>query len=103
MYRLSINLLATWTFLLAVSICLSSGTAAESINANLCRASSENAAERPLSSAATSELVQYLEGLKRGSYAFNWTISGHDAAKRFRFGRRFAATYGQAVEEVRAR
>jgi hypothetical protein len=78
-------------------------TAAESINANLCQASSRNAAERTLSSAATSELVKYLEGLKEGSYVFNWTISGHDATKQLRFGRRFAATYDQAVEEVRAR
>ena len=30
-------------------------------------------------------------------------ISGDDAAKQLRFGRRFAATYDQAVEEVRAR
>jgi S1-C subfamily serine protease len=48
-------------------------------------------------------LVKYLEGLKKGPYVFNWTISGHDAAKQLQFGRRFAATYGQAVEEVRAR
>ena len=93
----------TWILLLAVSIFLSSAAAAESINANLCQASSRNAAERTLSSAATGELVKYLEGLKKGSYVFNWTISGHDAAKQLRFGRRFAATYGQAVEEVQAR
>jgi S1-C subfamily serine protease len=41
--------------------------------------------------------------LKKGSYAFNFTISGHDAARQLRFGRRFAVTYGQAVEEVQAR
>ena len=82
----------TWTLLLAVSIFLGSAAAAESINANLCDASFRNAAERTLSSAATGELVKYLEGLKKGSYAFNWTISGHDAAKQLGFGRPFAAT-----------
>ena len=101
--RLKTGHATTSTLLLAVLIFLSSAAAAESINANLCQASSRNAAERTLSSAATGELVKYLEGLKKGSYVFNWTISGHDAAKQLRFGRRFAATYGQAVEEVQAR
>jgi hypothetical protein len=41
--------------------------------------------------------------LKKGSYAFNWTISGDDAAEQLRFGRRFAATYGQAAEEMQTR
>ena len=59
--------------------------------------------ERTLSSAPTKELVKYVEGLKKGSYAFDWTISGHDAARQLGFGRRFAVTYGQAAEEVRAR
>jgi len=76
---------------------------AESINANLCEASSRHAIERTLSSAPTKELVKYVEGLKRGLYAFNWTISGHDAARQLGFGRRFAVTHNQAVEEVRAR
>ena len=76
---------------------------AESINANLCEVSSRHAIERTLSSASTKELVRYVEGLKKGSYAFDWTISGHDAAEQLRFGRRFAVTYDQAVEEVRAR
>ena len=76
---------------------------AESINANLCEVSSRHAIERTLSSASTKELVRYVEGLKKGSYAFDWTISGHDAAGQLRFGRRFAVTYDQAVEEVRAR
>jgi hypothetical protein len=77
--------------------------AAKSVNANLCNASSRDAAERTRSSATTSELIKYFEGLNKGSYAFNWTISGLDAAKQLGFGRRFAATYGQAVEEVQAR
>jgi S1-C subfamily serine protease len=90
--------------LLAAQIFLSSAAArAESINANLCQASSRDAAERTLSSAATRELVKYLEGLKTGSYVFNWTISGHNAAEQLGFGRRFAASYSQAVEEVQAR
>ena len=94
----------TSTLLLAVLIFLSSAAArAESINANLCKASSRNAAERTLSSAETRELLKYVEGLKKGSYSFNWTISGHEAAKQLGFGRRFAATHGQAVAEVRAR
>ena len=94
----------TSILLLAVLIFLSSAAArAESINANLCEASSRHAIERTLSSAPTKELVKYVEGLKKGSYAFNWTISGHDAAKQLGFGRRFAVTYGQAAEEVRAR
>ena len=76
---------------------------AESINANLCEASSRHAIERTLSSAPTKELIKYVEGLKKGSYAFNWTISGHDAAKQLGFGRRFAATHGQVAEEVGAR
>ena len=76
---------------------------AENINATLCEASSRHAIERTLSSAPTKELVKYVEGLKKGSYAFDWTISGHDFAKQLRFGRRFAATYGQAVEEVQVR
>ena len=75
----------------------------ESINANLCEASSRHAIERTLSSAPTKELVKYVEGLKKGSYAFNWTISGHDAARQLGFGRRFAVTQDQAAEEVRAR
>ena len=53
----------------------------ESINANLCEAGSRHAIERTLSSASTKELVTYVEGLKKGSYAFNWTISGYDAAR----------------------
>ena len=81
----------------------SAAARAESINANLCESRSRHAIERTLSSAPTKELVKYVEGLKKGSYAFNWTISGHDAAKQLGFGRRFAAAYGQAVEEVRAR
>jgi hypothetical protein len=94
----------TSILLVAVLIFLSSAAArAESINANLCEASSRDAAERTLSSAATRELVKYLEGLKKGSYAFNWTILGHNAAEQFGFGRRFAASYSQAAEEVQAR
>jgi hypothetical protein len=58
--------------------------AAENINANLCKGNSSNALERTLSSAATGQLVKYLEGLKKGSYVFNWTISGHDFAKQQR-------------------
>jgi hypothetical protein len=76
---------------------------AESINVNLCQASSKHAIERTLSSAPTKELIKYVEGLKKGSYAFNWTISGDDAAKQLGFGRRFAVTHNQVVEEVRAR
>jgi hypothetical protein len=41
----------------------------ESINANLCEASSRRVIERTLSSAPTKELVKYVEGLKKGSYA----------------------------------
>jgi S1-C subfamily serine protease len=69
----------------------------------LCQAGSRNDAERTLSSAATGELVKYIEGLKKGSYVFNWGISGFDAAEQLGFGRRFAASYSQAVEEVQAR
>ena len=76
---------------------------AESINANLCEASSRHAIERTLSSAPTKELAKYVEGLKKGSYSFNYTISGDDAATQLRFGRRFAVTHDQAAEEVRAR
>ena len=93
----------TWGLLLALSIFLTSAATAESINANLCEASSRHAIERTLSSAPTKELVKYIEGLKRGSYAFNWTISGQDAAKQLGFGSRFAVTHDQAAEEVRAR
>jgi S1-C subfamily serine protease len=78
-------------------------TSAESINENLCEASTKLAIERTLSSAQTKELIKYVEGLKKGSYSFNWTTSGHDAAKQLGFGNRFAATYGQAAEEVGAR
>ena len=92
------------TCALLLGIFLSSTAArAESINAHLCEASSRNAAEQTLSSAGTRELVKYAEGLKKGSYSFNWTISGHDAARQLGLGRRFAAAYEQAVEEVRAR
>jgi hypothetical protein len=38
----------------------------ESINANLCEASSRHAIERTLSSAPTKELIKYVEGLKNG-------------------------------------
>jgi S1-C subfamily serine protease len=81
----------------------SAAARAESINANLCEASSRHANERTLSSAPTKELAKYVEGLKKGSYAFNWMISGNDATKQLRFGRRFAVTHDQAAEEVRAR
>jgi S1-C subfamily serine protease len=81
----------------------SAAVGAENINANLCEASSRHAIERTLSSAPTKELAKYVEGLKRGSYSFNYTISGDAAAKQLRFGRRFAVTHDQAVEEVRAR
>jgi len=84
-------------------LALSSAAAAESVNAKLCETSSRHAIERTLSSAPTKELVKYVEGFNKGSYAFNWTISGHDAARQLGFGRRFAVTYGQAAEEVRAR
>jgi S1-C subfamily serine protease len=84
-------------------LALSSAAAAESINAKLCETSSRHAIERTLSSEPTKELVKYVEGLNKGSYAFGWTISGHDAARQLGFGRRFAVTYGQAAEEVRAR
>jgi S1-C subfamily serine protease len=57
----------------------------------------------PCLSAPTKELIKYVEGLKKGSYAFNWTISGDDTAKQLGFGRRFAVTHNQVVEEVRAR
>src|SRR5262245_52031234 len=87
------------TLLLAVSIFLNPAASAESINADLCQASSRNALERTLSAAPTRELVKYVEGLKRGSYAFNWTI----AARQLGFGRRFAVAHDQAAEEVRAR
>ena len=94
----------TSTLLLAVLIFLSSAAArAESVNAHLCEASSRNAAEQTLSTAGTRELLKYVEGLKKGSHSFNWTISGHDAARQLGFGRRFAAAHGQAVAEVRAR
>jgi hypothetical protein len=82
----------------------SAAARAESINANLCEASSRHAIERTLSSAPTKELAKYVEGLKKGSYAFNWMISGDDATKQLRFGRRFGVTHDQAAEEeVRAR
>ena len=81
----------------------SAAARAENINANLCEAGSRHAIERTLSSAPTKELAKYVEGLKKGSYSFNWMISGDEAAKQLRFERRFAVTYDQAVEEVRAR
>ena len=56
-----------------------------------------------LSPARTKELVSYVDGLRQGSDVFNWTISGHDAADQLGFGKRFAATYGQVVEEVKLR
>jgi hypothetical protein len=93
----------TWGLLVAGSIFLTSAAGAENINANLCEASSRHTIEQTLSSAPTKELFKYIEGLKKGSYAFNWTISGHDAARQLGFARRFAVTHGQAVEEVRAR
>ena len=101
--RLSSGHATTCILLLAVSLFLSHAAAAESINAKLCETSSGHAIERTLSSAPTKELVKYVEGLNKGSYAFAWTISGHDAARQLGFGRRFAVTYGQAAEEVRAR
>ena len=101
--RLQTEHASTLRLLLAGSIFLTSAAAAENINANLCEASSRHAIERTLSSAPTKELVKYVEGLKKGSYSFNWTISGDDAAKQLGFGRRFAVTHDQAVEEVRAR
>jgi hypothetical protein len=72
---------------------------AENINANLCEASSRHAIERILSSVPTKELAKYIEGLKKGSYAFNWTISGDDDARQHGFRRRFAVIHGQVVEE----
>jgi hypothetical protein len=63
---------------------------AENINANLCEGSSRRAIERTLSSVPTRELAKYVDGLKKGSYFFNWTISGHDAAKQLGFKSRFA-------------
>ena len=102
--RLQMGHATTSTLLLSVLIFLSTAAAsAQSINANLCQASSRNDAERTLSSAATRELVKYIEGLKKGSYVFNWGITGFDAAEQLGFGRRFAASYSQAVEEVQAR
>jgi hypothetical protein len=53
--------------------------------------------------APTKELAKYVEGLKKGSYSFNWMISGDEAAKQLRFERRFAVIHDQAAEEVRAR
>ena len=81
----------------------SAAAGGENINANLCEASSRHAIERTLSSAPTKELAKYVEGLKKGSYSFNWMISGDEAAKQLRFERRFAVTHDQAAEEVRAR
>jgi hypothetical protein len=57
----------------------------------------------PTAIAPAAAAEKYIEGLKKGSYAFNWTISGHEAARQLGFGRRFAVMHGQAVEEVRAR
>src|SRR5262249_49492965 len=58
---------------------------------------------RTLSSAPTKELGKYVEGLKKGSYSFNYTISGDAASKQFGFKSRFAVAHDQAAEEVRAR
>jgi S1-C subfamily serine protease len=76
---------------------------AENINANLCEASSRRAIERTMSSAPTKELAKYVEGLKKGSYSFNYTISGDAASKQLGFKSRFAVAHDQAAEEVRAR
>jgi S1-C subfamily serine protease len=93
----------TWSSVLALSILLSSAAAAQNVNSNLCGTNSKNGTERILSPAQTKELVRYVDGLRQGSHVFNWTISGHYAADQLGFGKRFAATYGQAVEEVKLR
>jgi hypothetical protein len=92
-----------WSSVLALSILLSSAAAAQNVNSNLCGPSSKNSSQRILSPARTKELVRYVNGLNQGSHTFNWTISGHHAADQLRFGKRFAATYDQVVEEVKLR
>jgi hypothetical protein len=92
-----------WSSLLALSILLTSPATAQNINSDLCETTSKNSIGRILSRAPTKELVKYVEGLKKGSCAFNYTISGHDAAGQLGFGNRFAVTYSQTVEEVEAR
>ena len=92
-----------WSSVLALSILLSSAAAAQNVNSNLCGTSSKNGTQRTLSPAGTKELARYVDGLRQRSYTFNWTISGHDAADQLGFGKRFAVTYGQVVEEVKLR
>ncbi len=92
-----------WSSVLALSILLSSAAAAQNVNSNLCGTSSKNSTQRILSPARTKELVRYVNGLNQGSHTFNWTISGHHAADQLGFGKRFAATYDQVVEEVKLR
>jgi hypothetical protein len=53
-----------------------------------------------LSSKPTGELVAYLDGLRSGHYAFNFGITGQQAASQLGFGKRFTAAYGQLVEEA---
>ncbi len=48
----------------------------------------------------TEELAMYLDGLKNGKYAFNWGITGTEAAKQLGFSRRFATTYGEIIHRV---
>ena len=92
-----------WSSVLVLSILLSSAAAAQNVNSNLCETSSKNGTQRILSPARTKELVRYVDGLRQGSHVFNWTISGHYAADQLGFGKRFAATYGKVVEEVKLR
>lgn len=78
-------------------------TFAQNINANLCPQGPRIGNVELLSPRPTAELIQYLDGLKSGRYAFDWTMNGFQAASQLGFGKRFTATYGQMAEEAQFR
>ena len=48
------------------------------------------------------ELMRYLDGLKKGRFAFNVAMSGEDAAKELKFTRLFASAYEEMLLRVKS-
>ncbi len=71
------------------------------VNAHLCGFGPKPENIDLLSVKPTTELITYLDGLRSGKYAFDWSLNGHQAAAQLGFGNRFSAVYSEMAEEAR--
>jgi hypothetical protein len=69
---------------------------------NLCGDGQRRMDKSIIDPTATSQLADYLDGLQRGRYGFNWGMDGSTAASQLKFNTRFATTYDEIADEVKS-